>query len=162
MIKECVQGVWMSDHREFLEEAAVTGSPVEPKFCRMFVLELPLSNFILCTANLGVLGSAAFPLGFPLPHKRRSTGFVLNGELASARPLWDSEHLVEEVLSCLSPVSPQHPAGEIPEDPLPGTWAAVAVNEDSPKAPQKQSFVLLNWAVNALGIPESLASPVDS
>lgn len=117
MTKGCVPCFWMSDHLEFLEAAAVTGSPVEPKFYRMFVLELSLPNFILWRGvhgKPGVLGSAAFPLGFPLPRKKNPTSFVLNFKLAPARTPWDSEHLVEKVLSCLSPVGPQHPEGVIP------------------------------------------------
>lgn len=75
MTKGCVPYFWMSDHLEFLEAAAVTGSPVEPKFCGMFVLELSLPNFILrrgLHSKPGVLGSAAFPLAFPLPHKKKT------------------------------------------------------------------------------------------
>lgn len=51
---------------EFLGEAAVTGSPAEPRFCRMFVLELPLSNFILWLSVFSKLcgfGILCFSLG---------------------------------------------------------------------------------------------------
>lgn len=99
-MKGCVQCFWLTDHMEFLEEVAVTRSPVEPKFCRIFVVVLSLSSFILWHRKLVGLGSAAFPFGFPLPHNKRTTGFVLNFDLAPARPLCDSEHLVGKVLSC--------------------------------------------------------------
>lgn len=107
--------VFLADHMEFLEEAPVTGSPLEPEFCRMIVAELSLSNFILWQSLHGKLvGLGSFPFGFPFPHNKGSTGFVLNFNLVPARPLCDSGHLVGKVLSCSSPEGSQHPEGEIP------------------------------------------------
>lgn len=77
-MKECVQCFWLSDHREFLEEAAVTGSPAEPKSCRMFVLELPLSNFILwpsVCSKPGCVGTCCLSLGVSSSTQNRKPWF---------------------------------------------------------------------------------------
>lgn len=76
VMKECAQCFWISDHTEFLEEAATTGSLVEPKFSRIFVLELPLSNFILWPSvysKPGCVGICCFSLGVSsFTHKKEA------------------------------------------------------------------------------------------
>lgn len=106
----------------------------------------------MCSANFVGLGSSAFPLGFPLPHKTKKHWVCAKFQTGITQVsvwFWAPRGEGAELLKPWR----RNPCGA-PRRVEQWQWMGTAQNSHP-----ELSFVVLNWALSGLGTPESLASP---